>query len=219
VTAVSTSHSATEPVVSDANDTFGEVLAAAEACFLQFGVQRTRMEDVAQRAGIPRPYLYRYVSSKDDLILRVMVTHTARLDEKRRNEIPLKGSVVPILVRSIEMGVEWMRADPFTHDVMSINGGELGVRIATAVQEQRVLPAPAYWLPIFEYGLKRGELRDDIPVPQMLLWVGSMEYLFLQRPEFFRDYDQSWYIEQLAVRALCTDKHPKPSGRARTSAR
>ena len=44
----------------------GPIVAAARACFARFGVSKTRMDDVAKRAGMPRPHLYEYVAGKDE---------------------------------------------------------------------------------------------------------------------------------------------------------
>jgi len=44
------------------------VVSAAREAFARYGIHRTRMEDIAAGAGIPRQYLYRYVASKEQLI-------------------------------------------------------------------------------------------------------------------------------------------------------
>src|SRR4051794_17417180 len=46
----------------------GPVLAAAREAFVRYGVHRTRMEDIAKGAGMPRQYLYRFVSGRDELV-------------------------------------------------------------------------------------------------------------------------------------------------------
>ena len=44
-----------------------EILDAALACFLQFGYTKTSLDDIAQRAGISRPLLYRKFKNKEDI--------------------------------------------------------------------------------------------------------------------------------------------------------
>ncbi len=44
-----------------------EILDAALACFLQFGYAKTSLDDIAQRAGISRPLLYRKYKNKEDI--------------------------------------------------------------------------------------------------------------------------------------------------------
>ncbi len=43
------------------------ILDAALACFLQFGYAKTSLDDIAQRAGISRPLLYRKFKNKEDI--------------------------------------------------------------------------------------------------------------------------------------------------------
>ena len=57
------------------SDRYEAIAEAARLCFEQWGVQRTRMDDIAKRAGVPRPALYRYFASKDALVMEVMVRH------------------------------------------------------------------------------------------------------------------------------------------------
>jgi len=44
-----------------------EILDAALACFLQFGYAKTSLDDIAHRAGISRPLLYRKFRNKEDI--------------------------------------------------------------------------------------------------------------------------------------------------------
>jgi len=53
----------------------GEILEAAAAEFLERGFNEAKLENVAQRAGIARSLIYRYFSTKED-VLRAVVIHT-----------------------------------------------------------------------------------------------------------------------------------------------
>jgi AcrR family transcriptional regulator len=60
------------------------VVRAARDCFAQFGVHRTRMEDVARRAGMSRSYLYRLVASKEDLVELALLERNREYAEEMR---------------------------------------------------------------------------------------------------------------------------------------
>lgn len=49
-----------------------EVLRAAAACFAEGGLQGTSTEDVADRAGISQPYIFRLFGSKKELFVAVV---------------------------------------------------------------------------------------------------------------------------------------------------
>src|SRR5438309_1116357 len=59
------------PRVSGENDVKEAILNAARGCFFRYGVGRTTMEDVANEAGIPRQYLYRFFSGREELVTAV----------------------------------------------------------------------------------------------------------------------------------------------------
>lgn len=44
-----------------------EILEAARECFLQFGYAKTSLDDIAKRAGISRPLIYRKFKNKEDV--------------------------------------------------------------------------------------------------------------------------------------------------------
>jgi AcrR family transcriptional regulator len=43
------------------------ILDAAQACFLQFGYAKTSLDDIARRANLSRPLLYRKFKNKEDI--------------------------------------------------------------------------------------------------------------------------------------------------------
>ena len=60
------------------------IIAVARQCFAKYGPRRTTMEDIAAAAGIARPALYRYVSSRDEIIERVIIERVEELGETLR---------------------------------------------------------------------------------------------------------------------------------------
>lgn len=55
----------------DTEERTREITDAARACFLQFGYAKTSMDDIAKKAGISRPLLYRAFKNKEDIFARV----------------------------------------------------------------------------------------------------------------------------------------------------
>lgn len=49
-----------------------EILQAARECFLQFGYAKTSLDDIARRANISRPLIYRKFKNKDDIFTAVI---------------------------------------------------------------------------------------------------------------------------------------------------
>jgi AcrR family transcriptional regulator len=178
------------------------IVAAAEDCFRQYGIHRTRMEDVAERVGLARPNLYRFVPSKDELINLVQVQHTVRMDEERRRRIPLKGPVADILVESFVIGIELVKQDdPFLATSISMDAHVR--RLAESEGSDHVTPRPDYWYPIFDYGRSRGEIRPDLKNEEILHWIASQSVLFSERSELFGDEARRrWYTANFVISAI-----------------
>lgn len=60
------------PVNSD--DARGRILAAAVECVRRFGVDKTGMDEVARAAAITRPTVYRYFSSRNEMLVGVFLS-------------------------------------------------------------------------------------------------------------------------------------------------
>lgn len=60
------------------------ILNAAEALFLQAGLENTSMIDIAKQAGITRATLYRYFSNRDEIAVEIQL----RMIEKIRTVLP-----------------------------------------------------------------------------------------------------------------------------------
>jgi AcrR family transcriptional regulator len=62
-----------------------EIIAAATACFLQFGFSRTSLDDIAKVANVSRPLLYRKFSNKQDIFAACYdATFQAQLEHAER---------------------------------------------------------------------------------------------------------------------------------------
>lgn len=59
-------------------------MAAAEACYLERGPARTRMSDIANKAGVHRRTLYDYFPTKDALLAASFVRATSAVIDATR---------------------------------------------------------------------------------------------------------------------------------------
>lgn len=77
----------------------GAILDAARDLFLEFGLRRTTMDDVARRAGVGRVTVYRHYADKNALFAEVVMRECARgLREIERAIAPHEGDVEAFLV-------------------------------------------------------------------------------------------------------------------------
>ncbi len=62
----------------DGSGAQGRVLDGALAAFLDFGIRRTSMNEIARRSGVSPATLYRWYGSKDELVSAVTIRETRR---------------------------------------------------------------------------------------------------------------------------------------------
>jgi len=71
-------HSELQPSRENEGETARRILDTALALYLEFGLRRTAMEDVARRAGMGRVTVYRHYGDKDTLFQAVVLRECRR---------------------------------------------------------------------------------------------------------------------------------------------
>jgi TetR/AcrR family transcriptional regulator, transcriptional repressor of aconitase len=87
-----------------------QILEAALYCFLTFGFAKTSMDDIAKRAGVSRPLVYRKFKNKDELFAGVFDYLTAGRFERAMAALKGGGSSRERLLAAFEI----MLVEPWT---------------------------------------------------------------------------------------------------------
>ncbi|MBA3654351.1 MAG: TetR/AcrR family transcriptional regulator [Actinobacteria bacterium] len=181
------------------------IAAAAAACFARWGVGRTRMEDIAREAGIPRPALYRYYAGKEALLQEVMVRHINERAAQLHQRVARRGRAGRLIVEALRTGIVgdddravWasMTGEDILHDTARI-----------VAESDAVFHAMShYWRPYLEYAKERGELRAGVDLDQAVRWLTFLVFHFVTVPETVpRVDDLPTYLRTFVVNALVDD--------------
>jgi AcrR family transcriptional regulator len=92
--------------------TRGRILDAAFGADRDFGISRTTVEDVAQRAGLSRQTVYRYFPSKDHLVLALVLREEEKFIEGTRAAFRSEDDLEAAFVRAITFCLEYAREHP-----------------------------------------------------------------------------------------------------------
>ncbi len=140
-----------------------EMLDAAEAAFSEYGFEKARMEDIAQRAEFAVGTLYRFFASKDQLYLELL-REKADIMEKRLGEAINAGKTPLEKVRNIfftRLDLFWDHKAFFRLMVQETEGSLHKPRLCgdenLAARYQRFLEQLKDY---FEAGIREGEFRD-----------------------------------------------------------
>jgi AcrR family transcriptional regulator len=104
------------------DDTENAILDAAAECVLAFGVRRTSLSDVARRAGVSRPTVYRYWPDLQALVADLMTRELAAVFTGAAQDPPgSAGSVRERAVRQFLAAVAGLRAHPLLNKIIQVD--------------------------------------------------------------------------------------------------
>lgn len=180
------------------------IVTAAETCFARWGVTRTRMEDIAREAAMPRPALYRWFESKRDVQTAVMVRHIRRRAAELHVAVPRRGRAGPLILRALLAGTV---EPPGDHVSESVLGFDTVHDTAQLVSESPAIFAAMneYWEPYLAYAARRGELRDGVVPEDAVRWLTMIVFYLLALPEVapprerLADYLQTYVVDALVI--------------------
>ena len=159
------------------------VLDAARRTLLLRGARRTSMGDIAEAAGIPRPTLYEFVSSRDELVDLVL---TQRLSEISESLAPIVDRAVSFDDAVVEISVEAIRATRGDKEITNIFAAASNRRVLQVLEGPHPFVekiSASFLQPVFERGIASGELRSDVSQDMMVRWVRAIYSAYIVRED------------------------------------
>jgi AcrR family transcriptional regulator len=148
-----------------------KILRAALECFMQVGISRTSLHDVARRAKVSRGTVYRYFSERQELIdaaidLRAekyWAEAAARMDkfDTLTEQIGAFGEVVGRTVADFER--HQLREDD-----------SMLMRLSASDRDGALRRMSHFLVPYIEAARERGEVRDDLDLVGASEWLARM---------------------------------------------
>ncbi|WP_297825752.1 TetR/AcrR family transcriptional regulator [Mycobacterium sp.] len=138
-------------------DTGDRILAAAASCVVDFGVDRVTLAEIARRAGVSRPTVYRRWSDTPSVVAALLTRHVTDV----MRDAPLLGDDRESLVRQIVTVVDLLRQDQL---VMSVLHSELAATYITerlGTSQRMLIEALAARLRVAQ---RHGSVRSGDPV-------------------------------------------------------
>jgi AcrR family transcriptional regulator len=125
-----------------------EVMEAAYAVFLQYGVRRASMQDIADRAGMSRAALYLHYKSKADIVEALMRAYfdaaADAVDEALAAHDDPSDALIAAFAAQVGDAAEGMMQSPHAEELLSVKQGTMA-----AVREKghgRLVSVYASWL-------------------------------------------------------------------------
>jgi AcrR family transcriptional regulator len=178
------------------------VVEAATTCFDRWGVERTRMGDIARAAGVSRPTLYRYFPTKEALIVEVMVRHIRIQNERLRARVPLDGPARDVLNRALLLLIRDSRPEDLPGSLLRTESVD---RLAqrTAESPEIFAAMSEFWHDKLSYAEQRGELRAGTDLQEAVRWLTFVVFVCLALPEAVPSQEHlDRYLDRFVVEAL-----------------
>jgi AcrR family transcriptional regulator len=170
------------------------IIEAAREAFRRTGIAATPLDEVAELAAVARPNLYRYFSSREDLVRQVIIAEVRAVNAARWKRITLSGPVGPLILDSLVAGHDL--ADDYMANVTLV--GEAAAITAELMSQDEGIAAAQYeyWGPLLEYGRARGEIAAHLSNQRIVRWFLTNHVLVAEHPELIPDGDvPSWFAD------------------------
>ncbi|GAA1195442.1 hypothetical protein GCM10009632_13050 [Mycolicibacterium alvei] len=183
------------------------LLAAAEACYLERGPSRTRMSDIANRAGVHRRTVYDYFPTKDALLAASFVRAISAVLDASEPCWDTEEPFLEQLVNATAAGLRAARNSPTM--AMLIGDDDLGrtFRAAEASEAWGQNLAQALGKRL-EAAQVAGEVRDDLTGDTMARWVTRIAFSLTAEPGRPEDGGDEGLIRAFLPACLAPRKAP-----------
>ncbi|MET8430425.1 helix-turn-helix domain-containing protein [Nocardia sp. NPDC004860] len=193
----------------DVEEARSQILEAAEATFLHYGVDKTTMDDIAKAAGVSRPTIYRYFRDRDTLIAELIQLRARKLFVKGTKFVMERENFRDQLVEGLIFLVDHGRKDPLIRLIVSPEHMDLAAAIVGTSKVASNL-THEMWAPILDQARERGELRTGVDNEQACEWLALVQLILVGRLDFDNPEDPAHrlMLESFVLPAFIPDGSP-----------
>lgn len=184
-------------------EALSRIVAATRGCFAAKGVARTRMDDVAEAAGMARQNVYRYVSGREELVelaiverLREMAVELlAGLDAAAGD---LRTAIVDHVIAAVKIGREDAE---FLYLTDALPRVRLNLLVGGSPEVHAIVQET--FDPLMKRARVEGALRTDVSEDEMVEWLQGILTLLAPRVDL-DDASLRRKIEKFTLPVLLT---------------
>ncbi len=154
---------------SDVREARGRVLEAARRCLAEGGYERVTMEAIASEANISRATLYRYFSSRDEVLSGVVVRDAERYLERIRSEVESQPDLGSAILEFVQVTLKTASRDPNMARIFSSDDGLHAGGILTESSVELFELVAEFFRPLFE--ARGAEVREGISPEEASEWI------------------------------------------------
>jgi AcrR family transcriptional regulator len=185
------------------------LVAAAAAIVEESGAAALRLDAVAERVGLHRSSLYRYVDSKEELLTAVVVEASLRIGRQVIERLGPDPDPQRFLVEGLATALALLADDPIYRSLSAPGASEAMSRVGSRALTEGLRPLVE---PLFAEADARGLLRDGVSPDDALRWLQVVATGLARAPDVATSTeDLTGLLERMLVPALFTIP-PGPAG-------
>ena len=186
---------------TDDNSTQERILRAAYDCFEQYGIAKTTIENIASRAKVSRPTVYKYYPSKDAILDEISVREAWRVNSEVRRRLVRSDDFADFLTDTLLLVIRLANENVYIRRMVeSIEFQESVISPSSLMQQlQRT-----WWTNLFEQARARGEIAADLEIDEIIYWLAraqAMLMLQVASPQI-DDAEKRRFIRRFIVQPL-----------------
>jgi AcrR family transcriptional regulator len=191
----------TDAPASD-DDARDRLLDAADHCYAQRGVARTRIDHIAQVAGVHRTTVYSYFPNKNALVSASFVRSARTILNASKNQFLTDKPFLEQLISATLEALAATRASPTM--ALLLGTGEaagLTVHAASASEEWQTLARDTLG-PYLTRAVADGYVRDDVSVEVILRWIWRVSFSLATEPGLPEDGGDDGVLRRFLIASV-----------------
>jgi len=174
-------HWGSDTPVSDA-DARERLLDAADECYARRGVARTRIDHIAEVAGVHRTTVYSYFPNKNALLSASFVRSAAAILATSKAHFLTDEPFVEQFIKATLESLAATRKSPTMALLLgSSDSAGLTIHAAAISEEWQNLARETLGPPLMQ-AVADGYVRDDVPVEAILRWIWRVSFSLATEP-------------------------------------
>lgn len=192
----------TETPATD-NDARERLLAAADRCYAQRGVTRTRIDHIAEAAGVHRTTVYSYFPNKNALVSASFVRSARSILETAKDYFQTDEPFIEQLVAATLYSLDATRESPAMAMLLGGDAAGVTVHAATVSAEWHALARETLGPPLTR-AVVDGHVRSDVPVESILRWIWRVSFSLAAEPGGSEDGGDEGVLRRFLVASVAS---------------
>jgi len=175
----------------------GQILKAAAQLFLENGLEKTTVQEIAAKANVSYAVIFKYFISKDNLINEVM---RWLYEQKYKQLESIVRSNSSFLERCNRMFLQNTKVFDIDPDIIN-KASSYDSDIIHATSSQYEARSKKLYYEFFEEGKQEGYIHPDVSIDAILLHRDAFRSLISMKPELFNEfkYDRQLFKDYMRV--------------------